>query len=268
MYKKLLKISLIVLPLLGIFAYSVVSLRYANKRLQHTLCTGLIASIMDSADNQFVKPEDIGAIFRTNKYEYFGKRMFEIPILDLENLLKSKSLIKDAQLYTTADGQLRANIWQRHPIVRIYTRDEQNFYIDNEGYIIQAYSAYTSFVPIVSGHINSPFARNFKGDMFQFFDKQKKEDAMIMNIFKLAKLLEQEPFWKAQIQQIYITQKGKVELIPRVGEHIICLGNFDNIAYKLQKLRTFYDKGIARKGWNAYTYIDLSYSNQVIAKLK
>ncbi|MGL5914041.1 MAG: hypothetical protein ACRCZB_07730, partial [Bacteroidales bacterium] len=149
-----------------------------------------------------------------------------------------------------------------------YTQNGQNFYIDNEGYIIQSYSAYAAFVPIVNGYINSPFTTKFKGDMFQFFKDQQQIDTLMVNIYQTAQLFDRDAFWRAQIQQIYITKDCNVEFIPRVGSHIICAGDFAKMDYKLQKLRTFYDRGIARRGWNAYTYIDLSFSNQVVAKRK
>ena len=60
----------------------------------------------------------------------------------------------------------------------------------------------------------------------------------------------------------------KVELVPRVGNHIIMLGSFDRFEQKLEKLRKFYLYGLNEIGWNAYSKIDLQYRDQVVCTRK
>jgi cell division protein FtsQ len=267
MKKKAVKITLSALLMAAVAAYLAVALGHAQQLLSNVVCSKLEVVIQDSALNQFVRKSDIPAIFRASKKTYFGKRLSEISTHELEQALHERSLIKRAEVHTTADGTLHVSIQQRCPIVRVYA-GEQNFYIDVDGYIVQPYSGYTSHVPIVSGHLASPFPHGYKGSMMDFFTEKKVSDPLYMQIYSFAKYLNQQPFWKAQVEQIYLTKSGKVELIPRVGAQIISLGSFENFEYKLHKLLTLYEKGIAIKGWNAYDAIDLSYSNQVVCKLR
>ena len=263
-----IKIALIIVIAAAVAAYLTVTLTLTHRHLDNVVCNSLQVVIRDSAINQFVRKSDIPVIFRERGKTYFGKRMCEISTHELEKTLEERSLIKSADVHTTADGTLHVSILQRKPIVRIYTENEQNFYIDYDGYIVQPYNSYTSNVPIVNGRITSPFPRNYKGDMFAYFKDKKICDTLYTQIYAFAKFLNEQAFWQAQVEQIYIPKNGKVELIPRVGAHIIRLGNFDNFEYKLHKLFTLYEKGIAIRGWNAYDVIDLSYSNQVICRLK
>ncbi len=249
-------------------AYLTVALTHARRHLDNVVCSSLQVVVKDSAINRFVHKDDIPTIFRASGKTYFGKRLCEISTYELEQTLKERSLIKRADVYTTADGALHVNILQRRPIVRVYTSNEQNFYIDADGYVVQPYSGYTSHVPIVNGYISSPFPRGFKGDMFAYFKEKKICDTLYTQIYNFAKYLDSHPFWQAQVEQVYIPRSGKVEFVPRVGAQIIRLGSFENFEYKLHKLITLYEKGISIKGWNAYDLIDLSYSNQVICKLK
>ena len=268
MKKKIVKIALLAALVAASAGYLWLSLAYAHRQLDNVVCDKLQVVILDSAVNQLVRKDDIPAIFRASKKTYFGKRLCEISTGELEQTLNERSLIKRADVYTTADGTLHVSIVQRRPIIRIYTENEQNFYIDTEGYIVQPYSGYTSHVPVVSGCITSPFPRGFKGDMAAFFKEKKMCDSLYLQLYDFAKYLHSQPFWQAQVEQIYIARNGKVELIPRVGAHIIRLGSFNNFEYKLRKLITLYEKGIPIKGWNAYDVIDLSYSNQVVCKLR
>lgn len=252
----------------AVAAYLTVALNHARRQLDNVVCSKLQVVIQDSTLNQFVRKDDIPAIFRASKKTYFGKRLCEISTHELEEALRERSLIKRADVYTSADGTLHVSILQRHPIVRVYTENEQSFYLDIDGYVVQPYSGYTSHVPIASGHITSPFPRGFKGSMTDFFCEKKVSDSLYMQLYDFAKFIHQQPFWQAQVEQIYFTKNGKVELIPRVGAQIIRLGSLENFEYKLRKLFTLYEKGIGTKGWNAYDMIDLSYSNQVVCKLR
>ena len=86
-----------------------------------------------------------------------------------------------------------------------------------------------------------------------------------------------DDFWKNQIVQINILPDLGVELVPRVGEHIVYLGNIPQSKYvnrrkalvqgfvqkKMDRLKKFY-----KYGWNKYSYIDLEFDNQIICKKK
>ncbi len=265
MKRKVVKIAAAVTLTVAAAAYLTVTLGHAHRQQKAVVCNNLSVVVVDSSENRFVRKEDIPVIFKAGGKAYFGKRISEISTYELEKVLSERSLIKKADVYTTANGTLHVTILQRKPIVRVYA-GEQNFYIDKDGYIVQPYSGYTSHVPIVNGYIESPFPKGFKGDMMAYFREKKIRDSLFTQIYAFARFLQDEPFWQAQVEQIYISQSGKVELVPRVGAQIIRLGSFDNFEYKLRKLLTFYEKGIAIKGWNAYDLIDLSFGNQVVCR--
>ena len=90
----------------------------------------------------------------------------------------------------------------------------------------------------------------------------------------------QDEFWKNQIVQINILPDRGVELVPRVGDHIVYLGYLptssnqqkrlaliqDFTKQKLTRLEKFYKYGLSQAGWNKYSYINLEFDNQIICK--
>ena len=56
----------------------------------------------------------------------------------------------------------------------------------------------------------------------------------------------------------------QVEIIPRVGDQVVLLGELDGYERKLAKLLTFYRKAMAKEGWDKWNYIDLRYDGQVV----
>jgi cell division protein FtsQ len=95
------------------------------------------------------------------------------------------------------------------------------------------------------------------------FNKEGKSN-ILSDLQELASYIHHDPFWNSQFVQVFVNKKGEIELIPRVGAHIIILGKADAYQNKLKKLKTFYVKGLNSIGWNDYETINLKYKNQVI----
>ncbi|MEP7169164.1 MAG: cell division protein FtsQ, partial [Bacteroidota bacterium] len=73
-----------------------------------------------------------------------------------------------------------------------------------------------------------------------------------------------DAFWNAQVEQIYVTEQSEIELIPRVGNHRIILGDASQLDEKFNKLMIFYKQGLNNTGWNNYNTINLKFTNQVV----
>lgn len=93
-------------------------------------------------------------------------------------------------------------------------------------------------------------------------------DFAVKELYTLGVFLQAHPLWDAQIEQINVTQAKELELVPRVGEHIIFLGKPGNYEEKFEKLKTFYEKGLNQVGWNKYSRISLEFNNQIICTKK
>jgi cell division protein FtsQ len=85
-------------------------------------------------------------------------------------------------------------------------------------------------------------------------------------LYKIASYVDKHEFWKAQIEQIFVTRDNEFILIPKVGNHIILFGNAEEGDEKFEKLFVFYKEGLNRVGWNKYSSINIKYKGQVICK--
>lgn len=91
-------------------------------------------------------------------------------------------------------------------------------------------------------------------------------DSLVLNDEKtIINFIYADSFWNAQIAQVNITNTGKFELVPAIGNHIILLGSTENLAEKLERLYTFYSKAWLQNGIDAYEAIDVRFDNQVVA---
>jgi cell division protein FtsQ len=161
----------------------------------------------------------------------------------IEDLLKSNEMIASVEAYKTPSGMIKLEIEQKIPIMRIMSTTG-DYYIDNNGKVMPISRRYSANVPFVSGYV--------------------EKDVMLPDLFKFALFLQSNKFWNNQIDQIYIQQNGEVQLIPRVGNHKIVLGSFDDFEEKLDNLSLFYKKVIPKVGWEKYEVINLTYKNQIV----
>ena len=84
------------------------------------------------------------------------------------------------------------------------------------------------------------------------------------DLYKFGVFLQNNKFWDAQIEQINVLPNHGIELVPRVGDHLIYLGKIENFENKLHRLKIFYEKGLNQVGWNKYSRINLEFGNQII----
>ena len=104
-------------------------------------------------------------------------------------------------------------------------------------------------------------------------DQQKKLEKNYEDFMKLltfVKLIERSDFWSAEVVQIVARSAPsgalEIDLVPRSGQHLIRFGKLERMSEKLDKLRRFYRKGLARIGWDRYRIIDIRYTDQVICR--
>jgi cell division protein FtsQ len=69
----------------------------------------------------------------------------------------------------------------------------------------------------------------------------------------------------AQVAQIDITTDRQFEMIPVVGNHLVKLGNGENINQKFRRLMMFYKQVLSKTGFDKYKVINVQYKGQVVA---
>jgi cell division protein FtsQ len=190
-----------------------------------------------------VDKKDIIDLLSKNDLSPKDKSISSINTQAIEDLLKSNEMIASVEAYKTPSGMIKLEIEQKIPIMRIMSTTG-DYYIDNNGKVMPISRRYSANVPFVSGYV--------------------EKDVMLPDLFKFALFLQSNKFWNNQIDQIYIQQNGEVQLIPRVGNHKIVLGSFDDFEEKLDNLSLFYKKVIPKVGWEKYEVINLTYKNQIV----
>lgn len=200
--------------------------------------------------------------------DFLKKQRKDIDQKKIESFLMQKPYIEQAQVYQTLKGVLNIEIKQREPIVRIYTLRNKEYYIDKLGKVILIDDNQLTDVVVASGNVdvnNSNLDKNL--DTIDIENK-KGFDKTLSNIYYIAQKLASDSILNYQIDQIYVPAKGNYELIPKIGNYIIRIGENKDLEEELIKLRYLYKEAFSRNGWDNYSFVDLRFRHQVVCTKK
>tara|TARA_B100000886_G_scaffold114470_1_gene76983 strand:- start:370 stop:1095 length:726 start_codon:yes stop_codon:yes gene_type:complete len=222
-------------------------LTFTNTQNSDRICIDYRINI-DNETTSLVTRSEIIKLMYSVKESIVGTNVNEVPIYEIEQKIECLNNIQNAEVYINMQGILFVELIQKKPIVRISPIMGNDFYMDALGSIFGLSNNYTEHVLVANGNI--------------------QDTTDYVTVLNLAKQIYSDSIWSSQIIQIYIKENKEIELVPRVGNHIILLGDITNYKDKLRKLYLFYDKGVNHVGWNDYKEINLKFRNQIVCLKK
>lgn len=257
MLRKTVTYILSALALLVFCGYLAVASLLSERGREKEVCRQISVRILDSAMNRFVSKEDIRDIITASEVNPIGRLRRDVRLKDIETLLENRSAIRRGEASLGLDGTLHVDITQRRPLVRIQT-GQGAFYLDDTGYIFPWTSTFTSYVPVVSGHIPVRLEEGYRGV------PEKSDRKWVSDMIVLARYLDRHPVWNSQIQQIYIEPNGDITFYTVVGDQKIIFGGIEDIDYKFAKLKAYYTEIVPAYGWEKYSTVNLKFSDQIV----
>lgn len=230
----------------------IVLMSFIETKKAEVLCKDVKVYI--PGNQYFIDRDEVDDILQIHSHALIGHKMERINLHDLQNKLKANPFIEYAKVYADMDGIITIEISQRQPVLRVMNRFDQDFYVDQHGLKMPLSANFTARVLVANGYIDELFANRV----------DTLHTAIAMELFKTVDYIRKDSLWDAQIAQIYVNREHEIELIPRVGNNRILLGNADSLDVKFHNLLVFYKKALPRVGWEAYKLINIKYANQVI----
>ena len=209
------------------------------------ICSDLRITIDHGVGGGFLTPAEVRNMLNGDKLNPMGKRLADVNLRQMEERLQTQELIRNAECYKTQDGSVAVRITERVPVVRVMASGGDDYYVDKEGHIMQN-TGYACDLMVATGHIGRDYARRV--------------------LSHVGSIIMADNFWRNQIEQVNVLADSTIEMVPRVGKHIIYLGKPTGITRKLERLRLFYLHGLSQAGWNKYSRISVEFNNQIVCK--
>ena len=231
-----------------IAVYLILAVTAFNKPAERaTVCSEVKIDIDDEMPDGFLNANEIKKILEKQQLYPLAKPMMAVNARDIEETLRKNPFVQQAECYKAQNGHVCISLKQRMPIMHVMADNGDNYYVDIHGSILPE-TRFASDLLVTTGHITKKYA-------------QKTLTPVVNEIVR-------DKFWQSQIVQIHVLDDGSLEVVPRVGDHIVYLGAPIDIPRKLERLRKFYLYGLNQAGWNKYAYISVEFDNQIICKKK
>jgi len=236
---------------------------FVRSETKSVICEKLEINIIDGHGHAFIVPADVRQMLSGHSNPPLGQKMADINIAMLENMISHNSFVATAEVFSTIDGTLHIDLRQRKPVLRIINYYNEHFYVDDQGGFMPVSLRYAANVVVATGYVfNRPSEEKISRETTG--PDTSKHEPLIDQLYELAQFIDGNPFWDAYVEQVYVNEKNQIELIPRVGRHVVVLGNTRNLESKFEKLMLFYKQGIDSSGWHDYLTINLLFDGQVV----
>ncbi|MES2330219.1 MAG: hypothetical protein V4539_11495 [Bacteroidota bacterium] len=231
---------------------AIVLLGAAMQKKNQKQCTDIKIEITGVERHMFIDEKDVQELLNTTG-NVKGSPVSVLNLRTMERMVEKSPWVSNAEMFIDNNQVLQVRIEERQPVARVFTLDGNSFYVDSGSMRLPLSEKISARVPSFTGFPSNK-------------TKLAKPDSVLLNsIVAVGKYILADSFWMAQVAQIDITPQANFEMIPVIGDHIVVLGNAEDLDRKFKHLYTFYKSAWLQNGMNTYEKLDVQYSNQVVA---
>lgn len=234
---------------------TVVLMGAAMQKKNRKICTDIKIEITGIEENMFIDEKDILELVN-QKRKVIGTAIAMLNLRSMETALEKNPWVKNAEMFLDNQQVLQIQIEERQPVARVFTIQGGSFYLDSAGVRLPLSDKLSARVPMFTGYPSN----NLK--------LSKPDSSLLKDIVKLGRYILADSFWTAQVAQVDIEPGRQFELIPVFGDHVVSLGNAEELDAKFNRLYTFYKQAWLQKGIHYYEKINVQYDKQVVAVRK
>ncbi len=263
--KKWVKIAL-----WSLFLAAVVSaLIIAQKTVQESLLTAPAVTVQVEGENAFLTQDEIVARLRKDNYLFSGQRVKDLNVEAIEKNIASMEEIKSVRVFTHLNGTWEIVVELKKPILRIYNKFGQDFFLDSDGTTVSSSREHIARVMIATGEIPDKLGQENVAKIIN--NDTLKTIRKIDDLYRISKYVCNDPLMQSLIGQIHLENNGDFVLIPLIGGQKIIFGSAytdEEVKEKFEKLKIFYNEAIPFEGWNKYSEVSLKFKDQIVCKRK
>jgi cell division protein FtsQ len=226
-------------------------------RLQagESVCNEIQVNVKNADKFQFIAENEIIDFINNNgKDVVINQRLKDVSKSEIEARIEQSEYIEKADVFTNFEGKMRVDVTQKNPIYRVFNNNGVSYYVSNKGESIPISSKFTPRLIVATGNLSKQLtSKNLK----------IRED-----LLELVAFINESSFWEAMIGQIEVANNGDFLLYSKIDEHVVNIGNTDNLEDKFKYLQIFYKEAIKNVDWKQYEEINLKFKGQIICKKK
>ncbi|MFM2226913.1 MAG: hypothetical protein RL664_256 [Bacteroidota bacterium] len=214
--------------------------------------------------DELITKREVDSIVHSHFGLLQGTPMSQIDVGAIQVAVNRHPAIQSCNVYMGVDGILNIDIQQRAPMFRVMNSDVSGFYVDTLGQSFNLLDRSVAYVPIVSvegvmGAMEFPATR-------AYYDENTLGLTYLDELVTFGNHMRKHSDLKDWTEHIHLTAMGTLEVIPRIGRHVIDYGSIYNLEMKTKMLFEFYRSQLYITDLEKYSRINLNFENQVICE--
>ena len=191
-----------------------------------------------------VMPDQVTSLVLQRLPEITSMRLRDVDLGKVAQAASASPWLTQCAAGTSIGGIVVVHALQRRPIVRVCSSSGEH-YLDDKGGRVPVSPSLSADVIVASGNIP---------------DKSVGE----RQVWVLARFLDGHPRLSPLFDQIYRDASGDLFLTPKLGNHVVEIGDTLDLEQKFINLMTLYTRGLPQVGWEKYSQISVKYRGQVV----
>jgi cell division protein FtsQ len=214
--------------------------------------------------DELITKREVDSIVHSHFGLLQGTPMSQIDVGAIQVAVNRHPAIQSCNVYMGVDGILNIDIQQRAPMFRVMNSDGSGFYVDTLGQSFNLLDRSVAYVPIVSvegvmGAMEFPATR-------AYYDENTLGLTYLDELIMFGNHMRKHADLKDWTEHVHLTAMGTLEVIPRIGRHVIDYGSIYNLEMKTKMLFQFYRSQLYITDLEKYSRINLNFENQVICE--
>lgn len=226
--------------------YLVFAISFTSHMASIDTFKGVEINVRDNASRKFVSAADIDVELDSISRWITSISHDSLNTFLIESRLIERDNIEKANCTVLNDGSLRIDVVPLIPVARVFDTSGENYYINRGGKRMKASVRYSMDVPVITGNFNG---RNTP-----------------MMAFPLLDYLNTDPDMASMTSSINVAGNSDIILVPSIKGHVVNMGDSNDLANKIARLKVFYKNVMPVKGWEFYDTISVKWRGQVVAK--
>ena len=214
--------------------------------------------------DELITKQEVDSIVHSHFGLLQGTPMNQIDVSAVQVAVNRHPAIQSCNVYLGVDGVLNIDIRQRAPMFRVMNSDGSGFYVDTLGQSFNLLDRAVAYVPIFSvegvmGAMQYPATP-------AYYDENTLGLTYLDELIVFGNHMRKNPELKDWAEHVHLTSMGTLEVIPRIGRHVIEYGSIYNLEMKTKMLFQFYRSQVYITDLEKYSRINLNFENQVICE--
>lgn len=224
------------------------------------VCKGIDINIRANDNCVPVSDEEIKLYIDRGCGALTGRKLSEIDLKKIEDVLNEKSAILSSEAYTAHDSCIHVDVFCREAVA-LFKTSVGNYYTDRTGFMFPVTKECTLDIPTIDGNVPARPQNGVKG-----YSGSEKGKKWLEGLIGMLDYIGSHKRIGRMVARIHVNDNGEIVLYPKEGKERFVFGGPEDYETKFRKMDNYYKEIVPHKTDVSYRTVILKYEDQIICR--